>query len=346
MSLGENSTVVLEGCCYVAAFLCDLRGFHVLWCKSCFWYECLSPLCSLYAAHYPLDRRCNWCRGDQSQWRLLFALWSSLPCQGQGLLPSWWSVSPWSDSELYCEVARTGVLPLGEGLVSILLPELFAGVVSILSHLSPVVWAHRIYCCWHCLQLCLNCGNASNQLWWSSGTVFIRPPKQIHGNRVLGVRWSCTWTCCGSCGAAQTLAWPCPCIYTPIKLIAAKGRATPAVRAPMAQLSRRHWTHTARGRGVSPWKRLQPHFPSHAVPGAWLCPRPCLCKWVTHYCLFPDTTKEKGQLLNGERGCNGFPALHVPLNNSASFLWQPASSTNTPDCVVPLSSPFRLSLCN
>ena len=74
VSLGENSTVVLEGCFYVATFLCNLCGFNSLWCKGCFWYGCLSPLSSLYAAHYLLDRRCNWCCGDQSQWHLLFAL--------------------------------------------------------------------------------------------------------------------------------------------------------------------------------------------------------------------------------------------------------------------------------
>ena len=28
------------------------------------------------------------------EWGLLFALWLSLPCQGQGLLPSCWSGSP------------------------------------------------------------------------------------------------------------------------------------------------------------------------------------------------------------------------------------------------------------
>lgn len=32
----------------------------------------------------------------------------------------------------------------------------------------------------------------------------------------------------------------CPCIYTPIKLTAAKGRPIPAVGAPVAQVSHRH----------------------------------------------------------------------------------------------------------
>ena len=74
VSLGENSTVVLKGCFYAATFLCNLCGFNSLWCKGCFWCGCLSPLSSLYAAHYPLDRRCSWCCGDQSQGHLLFAL--------------------------------------------------------------------------------------------------------------------------------------------------------------------------------------------------------------------------------------------------------------------------------
>ena len=57
---------VLEDYFYVEIALCSLCGFNIFWCKGCFYYGYLLPPSSVFAGHYPFDRRCDWSCGDQN----------------------------------------------------------------------------------------------------------------------------------------------------------------------------------------------------------------------------------------------------------------------------------------
>ena len=46
--------------------LCSLPEFNIFWCESCFQYGCLTPLSSVYADHYILDRKGDLRYGEQS----------------------------------------------------------------------------------------------------------------------------------------------------------------------------------------------------------------------------------------------------------------------------------------
>ena len=71
VTLGETIiTVVLEGYFYMGTSLCSPLGFNIFCCE-CFQYECLPSLSSVYGGRYPLDRRFDWCCGDQSLLRIL-----------------------------------------------------------------------------------------------------------------------------------------------------------------------------------------------------------------------------------------------------------------------------------
>ena len=61
-----DSQTVLEDYFYVEIALCSLCGFNIFWCKGCFYYGYLLPPSSVFAGHYPFDRRCDWFCGDQN----------------------------------------------------------------------------------------------------------------------------------------------------------------------------------------------------------------------------------------------------------------------------------------
>ena len=67
-------------------------------------------------------------------------------------------------SDLQCEVCKIVALPLGEEPLNIPLIHLFTCECALLYHISPVVWVHKVYCCWHYSQPHLSCGYADNQL--------------------------------------------------------------------------------------------------------------------------------------------------------------------------------------
>lgn len=102
--------------------------------QGCFGYVDMS-LSSLYAAHYPLDRRCSWCCGDQARASLSLLCDCHMPGrQGCSLVVG----EPWSDSELYCEVAQDWECSTGRAAeVSIPLLELFTGEYT--GVMSPIV---------------------------------------------------------------------------------------------------------------------------------------------------------------------------------------------------------------
>ena len=91
-------------------------------------------------------------------------------------------------SDLRCEVGGFGALPLGEKSLSIPPLEMFTCECALFCHLSPIVWAHRLHCGWHCSWPHLNHGYASNWPWCLSGIVFTRPPVLIHWSQVPGLQ--------------------------------------------------------------------------------------------------------------------------------------------------------------
>lgn len=64
--LMPDTETVLEDYFYVEIALCSLCGFNIFWCKGCFYYGYLLPPSSVFAGHYPFDRRCDWFCGDQN----------------------------------------------------------------------------------------------------------------------------------------------------------------------------------------------------------------------------------------------------------------------------------------
>ena len=107
-------------------------------------YGCLTHLFSLCAGHYPLDRGCEWCCGDQSLHQMLSRTSSLLcgchcPVGGRVCSRGVGVEAPRSVSELQCEVGGTETFPLGEEPLSIPPPELsthqeVCSVVSPVSH--------------------------------------------------------------------------------------------------------------------------------------------------------------------------------------------------------------------
>lgn len=69
------------------------------------------------------NRGCDWCCGDQMLGRASSLLCSCSPVWGRVCSPAVEVVVPSSVSELWCEVDSTGVLPLGEELLSIPPPK-------------------------------------------------------------------------------------------------------------------------------------------------------------------------------------------------------------------------------
>ena len=89
MSLGETIIYYgLGGLYLLGSSMCIMSRFNSFWCESCFLLWILVPLFSVYAGHYPLDRRCHSCCGDQSlPWILSrassFFCGSHLPVRGR-----------------------------------------------------------------------------------------------------------------------------------------------------------------------------------------------------------------------------------------------------------------------
>ena len=110
------------------------------------------------------------------EWGLPFTLRLYLPCQGHGLLPTYWSRGlqicflaviwsvVWSRWDWNTATGR-------EATVFFSL-EVFTCECALLCPLSPVVWAHKVHCFWHCFQSFFSCGYACNWLWWLSGIFF------------------------------------------------------------------------------------------------------------------------------------------------------------------------------
>ena len=108
----------------------------------------------------------------------------------------------------------TGARLQGEESWSIPLQELFPGKrIALWCHLSPVVQAHKVHCCFYFPQPCLNHRNAGNRTGCSLGTVFTKPPVQspiqIFGSQASGPP-------AGATESAQTPAPPphaCTCTH-------------------------------------------------------------------------------------------------------------------------------------
>ena len=131
---------------------------------------------------------------------------------------------------LQCKVSRIGALSLGEEPLNIHPLELPPCEGALLCHLSPIVQAHKVHCCWHCPWPHLNRGNARNLSTYFSGIVFTRPPVQINEIRPQDSSSHTPEPTVGAIEAAQTLAWLSPCLYALTKPIAARARSISAVR--------------------------------------------------------------------------------------------------------------------
>ena len=110
---------------------------------------------------------------------LPFTLWLSLPCQMWGLLPSCCrgtQICFLAVSNLQCEVGGIGVLPVRGKPLSISPLEMFNCGCALLCHVSPIVWALKLHCCWHSSQPHVNYGYTNNWPWCLSDIVFTRPP--------------------------------------------------------------------------------------------------------------------------------------------------------------------------
>ena len=183
MSLGETIIyVVLEGCFYVGrGYPCIASvGLIFFGVRAVFSVDacCLFPQCIL--AIIPLiggvtgvvvTRACT------GYWLGPPLLLCGCYCPVRGWVCSLavGVEAPRSVSELQSEVGGIGAFLQGEEPLSIPLPELFTSECALLCHLSPIVWAHKVYC----PEPRLNLGNAGNQPWCPSGVVFTRPPAQI-----------------------------------------------------------------------------------------------------------------------------------------------------------------------
>lgn len=102
------------------------------------------------------------------EWGVLSALWLSLPSKEQTLSLVVGEEAPRFVSKLcsylYCELGRIGLLSLGVFQYSREYSpplELFTFKRRLLCHLSPIVQAHNVYCCWHCPCNHLNYGYVS-----------------------------------------------------------------------------------------------------------------------------------------------------------------------------------------
>ena len=145
---------------------------------------------------------------------------------------------PRSVSELRCEIGGTGACLVGEEPLSIPPQELSTRECALWCCLSPVVWAQKVHCCWHCPQLHLNHGNTSNRPWCPSGPVFTKPPVQIGRRRSTEVRYQDLSSCAlrPAVGATESAQTPAPPLHVPTKPTAANARPTPAVGAPVIHL--------------------------------------------------------------------------------------------------------------
>lgn len=76
------------------------------------------------------------------------------PVRGGGCSPVVGVDTTRSISELQCDVGRAGALPLGNEPLSIPPQELSIGKCALWCHLSPIVWAHKVCCFWHCPRSC------------------------------------------------------------------------------------------------------------------------------------------------------------------------------------------------
>lgn len=120
--------------------------------------------------------------------------------------------APRSVSELPCAVG-IGAFPLGEEPLSISPPELSTGECALQFNLSPIVWPHKVHCCWHWPQPHLNHGNAPSQPWFPSSAVITKPSVQISRHRSTEVSYQdcyghATGSATDAVETAQTMAQP------------------------------------------------------------------------------------------------------------------------------------------
>ena len=125
----------------------------------------------------------------------------------------------------------TGARLQGEESWSIPLQELFPGKrIALWCHLSPVVQAHKVHCCFYFPQPCLNHRNAGNRTGCSLGTVFTKPPVQspiqIFGSQASGP----------PAGAMESAQTPAP----------------PPHACTCKACSCQHWTHPSHWSTISP----------------------------------------------------------------------------------------------
>ena len=150
-------TVVLKGCFYVGASLCGLiflvRGLFSMDACHVFLQCVLDVIGGVIGV--VVTRAFTGCSAGPPLCSVVVTV-----LFGAGLLPSCWRRSPRSISELWCEVGRTGALPLRKEPLSLLPPELSTGKCTLWRCLSPVVRAHKVHCCWHCPWPRVSHGNA------------------------------------------------------------------------------------------------------------------------------------------------------------------------------------------
>ena len=113
------------------------------------------------------------------EWGLLFVCGCHNPLRGRVCSPVVGVEAPRSVSELWYKVGGTGVLLLGEETLSIPLQELSTGKCTLWCRLSPIVYAHKVHCCWHCPWPCLGLANTGSHLRSPSGTLLTNPAVQI-----------------------------------------------------------------------------------------------------------------------------------------------------------------------
>ena len=99
---------------------------------------------------------------------------------------------------------------------------------TLLCHLSPIVWAHKVHCFWHCPGPHLNLGNVSNRPWCPPGIVSTGPPAQINQGQVPGPHSSLIWSTAEATKAAQ----PRPQVHMPTKPVTAEATPVPAMDTP------------------------------------------------------------------------------------------------------------------
>ena len=151
---------------------------------------------------------------------VVIALWGaeSVPIVG--------GEAPTSISELQCNAGWTGILLLGEERLSTPSQELSTLRCSLWCHLLPVLWAHKVHCCWHYSLICLNLTVQSVTLDILQG-LCSQSHWCVFASAHLLKSSTGTW-CIHASGATESAqTQPCLCMCVPVKPAAAHAIPTP-----------------------------------------------------------------------------------------------------------------------